>query len=189
MDDNQQIVPLKRLIEFLKVENDQIGDYLKSTQLRLQEKEKLIEENNEKINNFNKIIEENQIVIKNLEAENEKHVKEKHIICQQNISDLIANCNKYKERIETLENENSKQTEKLTNLNQQIERYKQEQQNFNFKEFVNLKREVNLLKQERERKFADQVIQPNSISSAVVLAQQPLPPIKENKKNLFKFFN
>ena len=72
MDDNQQIVPLKRLVDFLKAENDQIGDYLKSTQLRVQEKEKQCDELNEKLTNLSKIIEENEITIANLILENEK---------------------------------------------------------------------------------------------------------------------
>ena len=86
------------------------------------------------------------------------------------------------------------QIDHINKLNLEIDKLKLDQQNFNFKEFVNLKRELNCLKQEKERQFANDVCvaaaqQPNSISNAVVLAQQPLPPIKESKKNYFKFFN
>ena len=187
MDDNQQIVPLKRLVDFLKAENDQIGDYLKSTQLRVQEKEKQCDELNEKLTNLSKIIEENEITIANLILENEKHAKEKHIICQQKITDLSNDCNKFKEKISHLENENSKQNETITSLNKHIERYKIEQQNFNFKEFVAIKRELNQLKEEKERQFANAVIVPST--SLTTLPQSPLPPIKPSKKNLFNFFN
>jgi hypothetical protein len=187
MDDNQQITPLKRLVEFLKAENDQIGDYLKSTQLRLQDKEKQSDELNQKLMNLNKNLEENEVKINYLTAENEKHTKEKHIICQQKISDLINDCSKYKEKISILENENAKQNETIINLNKHIERYKIEQQNFNFKEFVAIKRELNQLKEEKERQFANAVIVPST--SLTTLPQSPLPPIKPSKKNLFNFFN
>jgi hypothetical protein len=187
MEDNQQIVPLKRLVDFLKAENDQISNYLKSTQLRLQEKEKQCDELNEKLTYLKKTIEENEIKINNLIAENEKNTREKHIICQQKITDLINDCNKYKEKISLLQNENLKQNETIENLNKHIERYKIEQQNFNFKEFVAIKRELNQLKEEKERQFANAVIVPSS--SLTALPQSPLPPIKPSKKNLFNFFN
>jgi hypothetical protein len=163
----------------------------KENQLLIKENEiELLKENNRMLKESGKLIEEQQKQIEYLLAENEKHLKEKHVVCQQKITELTNECNSYAEFIKTQNIEMKSQLDLISQLNLEIEKLKIDQQSFNFKEFVNLKREVNFLKQEKERAFANEVIaQPNSISNAVVLAQQPLPPIKESKRSLFKFFN
>jgi len=197
MDGEHELVLLReRNVEVL-YGMDQLEKTIKSKDSLIESKQneiELLKENNRILKETNKLIDEQHKQIEYLLAENDRHLKEKHVICQQKISELTNECNSYAEFIKTQNNEMKNQIDHINKLNLEIDKLKLDQQNFNFKEFVNLKRELNCLKQEKERQFANDVCvaaaqQPNSISNAVVLAQQPLPPIKESKKNYFKFFN
>ena len=195
MDTDHELILLQEKNHHLQFEIEQQQRLItqKDNQLLNKSNEiELLKENNQMLKESSKIIDEQQRQIEYLLAENEKHLKEKHIICQQKISELTNECNSYAEFIKTQNIEMKNQIDHINQLKLEIDKLKLDQQNFNFKEFVTLKRELQFLKQEKERKFANEVAaqqQPTSISNAVVLAQQPLPPIKESKKNLFKFFN
>ena len=193
MDSEHEVELLRERNIELQYENEQLIKQVKNRENQLQVKEneiELLKESNRILKESGKMIEEQQKQIKYLLAENEKHLNEKHVVCQQKITELTSECNSYAEFIKTQNIEMKSQLDLISQLNLEIEKLKIDQQSFNFKEFVNLKRELNCLKQEKERAFASEVAaQPNSISNAVVLAQQPLPPIKESKKSLFKFFN
>ena len=122
-----------------------------------------------------------------LKYENERHLKEKHVICQQKINDLIIDNKCLKDRIEGLEPENRKLSNDVIIFQKEIEKHEIDKKNFNFKEFVALKRELNMLKEERERQFANLVV--NQSNQNLTMQQTHLPPIKPLKKNLFNFFN
>lgn len=185
-DENQTIKSLKQKLDLSLVENEQLYQDLQSKENILEAKRKDIVQLENDYKNQTKILEEQKVVINNLIIENEKHLKEKHIICQQKIIDLMAECDKLNQNISNLDSENKKKDELISTLSKQVERYKIEQQNFNFKEFVSIKRELNSLKQEKERQFANKVTTPTTINS---VPQPPLPPIKQSKKSLFNFFN
>lgn len=86
--------------------------------------------------------------------------------------------------------ENRRLNELVNELNKHIERYKQDLKNFNFKEFVAMKRELNSLRQEKERQFvnAAAAAATGTSTGAVVGTPPPLPPIKPLKNNIFNFF-
>ena len=185
-DENQSINSLKLNLQESQVLNEQLYQDLQNKDIELDSKKRHLNEMVEKFEICTKTIEEHNQLIKKLQIDNEKHIKEKHLICQQKIGELEADNEQLKDRLAVLEVDKEKQADLIINLNKQIERYKIEQQNFNFKEFVALKRELNSLKQEKERHFASVVTTPKS--SDVSNSPLPLPPIKESKKNLFKFF-
>lgn len=87
------------------------------------------------------------------------------------------------------EAENRRLKELIDEMNKHIERYKQDLKNFNFKEFVTMKRELNALRQEKERHFVNIAAQNNNNAAAAAQATPPLPPIKPTKNNIFNFFN
>ena len=186
-DENQGLKGVKQELQQSQILNEQMYQDLQSKENELETKRKHLAEMIEKFEICNKTIEEHNQLIKKLQIDNEKHIKEKHLICQQKISELESENEQLKDRIAELEVAKEKQADTIDNLTKQIERYKIEQQNFNFKEFVALKRELNSLKQEKERHFASVVTTPKS-SDVNSSPTNPLPPIKESKKNLFKFF-
>lgn len=185
--ENEELVEIKQKFDLMLVENEQLYSEMDLKQTQLNDSNKKFFELNESLNQSLDLVEKQKILIKSLEAENEKNLKEKHVICQQKISDLTAQCHEYKERLEKFEVENKSLNELLTDSNKQVERYKADLKNFNFKEFVSLKRELNSLKQEKERQFANKVTMP--CSNLKPESQSPLPPIKPLNKNLFNFFN
>jgi hypothetical protein len=186
-DENQSMKNLKQDLQQSQVLNEQIYQDLQMKESELETKRKHLAEMVQKFEICNKTIEEHNQLIQKLQLDNEKHIKEKHLICKQKISELESENEQLKDRIAELEVAKEKQAENIDNLTKQVERYKIEQQNFNFKEFVSLKRELNSLKQEKERHFASVVTTPKN-SDVSSSPTNPLPPIKESKKNLFKFF-
>jgi hypothetical protein len=185
-DENQSLKNLRPELRQSQILNEQMYQDLQNKENELETKRKHLAEMVEKFEMCNKTIEEHNQLIKKLQIDNEKHLKEKHLICQQKISELESENEQLKERIAELQVKIEKQAETIDNLTKQVERYKIEQQNFNFKEFVSLKRELNSLKQEKERHFASVVTTPKG-SDVNSSPTNPLPPIKESKK-MFKFF-
>jgi len=185
-DENQSLKNLRPELQQSQILNEQMYQDLQNKENELETKRKHLAEMVEKFEMCNKTIEEHNQLIRKLQIDNEKHLKEKHLICQQKISELESENEQLKERIAELQVTIEKQAETIDNLTKQVERYKIELQNFNFKEFVSLKREVNSLKQEKERHFASVVTTPKG-SDVNSSPTNPLPPIKESKK-MFKFF-
>lgn len=183
--EKEELTSYKQKHDIILVENEHLYKELQTKQEHLDESNKKFFEISESLNQSLELIEKQKGLIKNLETENEKHLKDKHVVCQQKISELVAESNRYQEKANELEVDNQAMNETIVDLNKQLDRYKSDLKNFNFKEFVSIKRELNTLKQERERQFANAVTMPN----ASVQVQSPLPPIKPSKKNLFNFFN
>lgn len=190
-DDTKKQNELKETVNLLRVENEQIYLELQGKEGELNMRKEEIAQLTKMLEKFNdtiKAYEEQKIIISNLKAENDKHLKEKHLICQQKINELSHECRAAKDTIETQRAEIEKWNQLNKELNKNLEKIKLEQQNFNFKEFIALKRELNALKQERERDFVANVTV-SSNQAALVPVQNPLPPLKEGKKNIFNFFN
>ena len=189
IDDSEQLKSFKQ-------KNDQLEVNMQAMYLDIRKKETLLGNKNEEIaklrenisllnENF-KVVDEQRNRIAELIAENEKHLKEKHVICQQKISELTQECTGNVKLIQEQKDEIKFLNERMSEMNGQLEKYKKDQQSFNFKEFVALKREVNWLKLEREKQFTDAISTPNF--KDVPAQQPPLPPIKDSKKNIFNLY-
>jgi chromosome segregation ATPase len=189
INENEQLTEFRKKNEYLFVEKEQMSIDLEVKQAELVQKHKQISELNERLAEERNKVDEQEKELEHLKAECDKMRKEKHVQCQMRIHELTIESMNQKERLTLLEEENSKNIKLVDNLNKQIERLKIEMQSFNFKEFVSLKRELNSLKLEKERHFADQVTTPPNANQTPA-SNPPLPPIKQQaKKNLFNFFH
>jgi hypothetical protein len=189
IEENQLIETLNQKIDLITAENQQLFSELKLRQNDLENTNSNFLDLTKTINESMRIIEEQKESILILEAENERHLREKHISCESKINELFA-LNEELNQILTKRNEKLDQlTLENQELEKQVVRYKSDLKNFNFKEFVSMKRELNALKQEKERMFANIVTLPSK--EPPQQTPSPLPPIKSenSKKNPNNFFN
>jgi hypothetical protein len=189
INENEQLLEFRRKYEILCVEKEQISVEMDAKHADLVHKSNELNELNERLAQERNKLDEQEKELEHLKVECEKMRKEKHVQCQMRIHELTIESMNQKERLTFLEDENSKHIKLVESLNKQIERLKIEMQSFNFKEFVSLKRELNSLKLEKERHFADKLTTPPNANSTPA-THPPLPPIKQQaKKNLFNFFH
>lgn len=192
LQENNELAKLKPKYEILGVENDQLYRELRQRKAELEDSNAKFLDLTKNLNENFRIISEQKASIGRLEAENERHVREKHIECESKINELKKTCSDLTERLDSKTQEVEKLHEVNESLEKNVERYKADMKNFNFKEFVSLKRELNSLKQERERHFANMVTTPPSNK---IESQPVLPPIKDKevlvkpKNPSFNFFN
>ncbi|CAF0814179.1 unnamed protein product [Brachionus calyciflorus] len=199
----------EKLSEYIKInltlsnEVDEFKKYKEKFDLCLLENEELIRNLNTRQQDLelanNRIIE----LTKNLNESFELGEKQKLLIDEMEkknkdvIERFMDECLKLekenyelKQDKEMMEIELKKQSESLIMLQKEVDRYKSDLKNFNFKEFVSVKRELNQLKEEKERYFANIVTMPQANQLPPPNQQSsPLPPIKPIKKNVFNFFN
>lgn len=197
-ENNDQLEEYKSRYGLLQAENDELNKENVHIQIKLKDKIDELEKMNATITvlseNF-EIMEQQRQKIDFLEAECEKHANEKHIECEKKINDLTQECQNHAGFIEAQKNELKTLNSKVVDLNQQMEKNKVELQSFNFKEFIQLKRELAQLKQEREKQFAVSMAKKQQQKEAAAIQAPtqplPLPPIKDlnQKQPHFKFFH
>ncbi len=184
-----ELRPLRQKLDLVRIENDRLYGELKNRQADIEDSNSKFLELTQSLNKTLAMLEDQKGVIADLEAENQKHLREKHLICQAKIDELASNCANLSEEL----SKRNAQIEVLTEVNReaekQVERYKTDMKNFNFKEFVSMKRELNSLKQEREQRQASVVLLPSS-GKNLTAEGGILPPINRDsvKKNSFQFF-
>ena len=181
--ENSELHPLKQKVDLLQVENEQLFGELRTRQADVEDANNKFLDLTKSLNQSMRIIDDQKTLINDLEAENERHRREKHLACEQKIKELFSKCEELNEKLNSRIDQVEKLSASNSELEKQVERYKTDLKIFNFKEFVSMKRELNSLKQEKERHFASIVTMPNAKVDAV------LPPIKDKeKKNSFQFF-
>ena len=182
-DENQTIEKYRQTETILRVENDQlIRD--------LDFKQRLLDEANSKFEDLAStqrksldLIDKQKFMIEKLEED----ARNQSQLAQSKLEALCVEIQQLKAGLEREESENRRLNEIIVELNKHIERYKQDLKNFNFKEFVAMKRELNTLRQEKEKQFVASastigvVSNPNQVTP-------PLPPIKPSKNSIFEFF-
>ncbi len=187
-----ELRPVRQKYELLKVENDRLYSELKNRQCDVDDSNSKFLELTQSLNKTLAMLEDQKSVIVSLEAANQRHLREKHLTCQAKIDELASNCANLSEEL----SKKSQQVEMLAEVNReaekQVERYKADMKNFNFKEFVSMKRELNSLKQDREQRQASVVILPSTGKNSASEVGSILPPINKEsaaaKKNSFQFF-
>ena len=187
-DDNEQVESLLELSNLLKVENGELRDLVASQAAELAKREADALAIEQRLAASVKREADDARLIESMRAD----LRERHVVCQQKISELSGDGVRLRERVQAAEAECERQRERIEHLSALVDKYEEEKRAFNFKEFVAIKRELHSLKEERERQFVaanarqqQQQQQPTSALSNT----PPLPPIKPLKKNLFTFFN
>jgi chromosome segregation ATPase len=193
MQELSEMRPLKQKYELLKIENDRLYSELRSRQLDVDDGNSKFLELTQSLNKALALLEDKKSVIGKLEAECERHAREKHLTCQAKIDELVSDCGLLREELAGKVRQVDVLTEASREAEKQVERYKADMKNFNFKEFVSMKRELNSLKQERERYAATMVALPagkSSASSGTSETATIFPPISKDsvKKTSFQFF-
>jgi chromosome segregation ATPase len=173
-------------VKLIQVENEQLYRELDAKQRQLNDATKKFDELRENQEKSLQLIDNQKRFIQKLEDEAEQNLG----VWQRKLEGANAESSDLKSRLEKEVTENRKLNETVVELNKHVDRYKRDLQNFNFKEFVSMKRELNALRQEKERHFIENASSgvggQNAINNGV--AALPLPPIKPSNNNIFNFF-
>lgn len=166
------------------MENEQLYRELDAKQRQLNDATKKFDELRENQEKSLQLIDNQKKFIQKLEDEAEQNLG----VWQRKLEGSNAESSDLRTRLEKELTENRKLNETAVELNKHVDRYKRDLQNFNFKEFVSMKRELNALRQEKERHFIENAssVGQNAVNNGV--AALPLPPIKPSNNNIFNFF-
>lgn len=196
-ENNDHLEEYKNRYGILTVEREELNRQNNQLQIQMKSKQDEITKLNETItvlsSNF-EIMDKQREKIAFLEAECEKHLNEKHIVCERRIAELTQECQNNVGFIEAQKNQLRTLKSNVEDLEKQMEKNKIELQSFNFKEFIALKRELGQMKQEREKQFAESMAKKATREIKSKPEPLPLPPIQHStevkeKKTSFKFFH
>lgn len=182
-DENQKIDSMRQNETMLKVENSQLVRDLDVKQKLLDEANVKFDELNENQRKSLELIESQKRLMRKLEED----VENQSALANSRLEGLQAEIHELKANLNREIAENGRLNDLITELNKHIERYKQDLKNFNFKEFVAMKRELNSLRQEKERQFVNEAAN-GQVQAMPAQNTPPLPPIKPTKNNIFNFF-
>ncbi|RNA15319.1 hypothetical protein BpHYR1_053358 [Brachionus plicatilis] len=172
----------KENYSLLKIENDELMKNLDQRQNDLEDANAKVIDLSKSLNESLELGEKLKLTIEQMEAKNKNSVEKFMDECLR----LEKQNYDLKQNKESLEAELKSLAETMIMLQKEIDRYKSDLKNFNFKEFVSLRRELNQLKQEREKYFANLVTSPQTNQVSSNQQSSPLPPIKPLKKNVFE---
>lgn len=185
---DQDIDELKNYKEnysLLKTEYEEIAENLNQRQKDLEDANAKVFDLNKSLNECLELNEKQKMTIVQIEERNKNSVEKFMDECLRLEKENYG----LKQSKESLEIELKNLAETLIMLQKEVDRHKSDLKNFNFKEFVSIKRELNQLKQEKEKYFANYVTSPQTNQIGSNQQTSPLPPIKPLKKNVFNFFN
>lgn len=183
-DESQKMDIVRNSEMMLRVENGQLVREVAERQRLLDDAGVKFEELAENHRKALEIVESQRREIGRLEEEVEGHSSQ----MASKLEGLEVELGETRGNLDAQLGENRRLNELVNELNKHIERYKQDLKNFNFKEFVAMKRELNSLRQEKERQFVNTAAAAAAATSSGAVGTPPLPPIKPLKNNIFNFF-